>query len=268
MNSDSLDVTKLENVRTGEGKTIARCPACAESGGDNKGDHLFIAPDGRFGCVKYPGPDGVEHRSRIFAQVGKREADHGESQPPVDTRPKQHWATAEQAASTCKPHYGSFESVFSYPLNGQSYAAVARYKIPGDKTFRQFRFIEGAWELGGPEGKWPLFGVAAIPETGIPTVHEGEKCQIAATAIGLPSVCSAGGSNAAAKTDWTPLAGRDVAIFPDHDKAGEAYAQDVARILTGLIPPARVRIVRLPVAEPKADIVDFLREGGTVADIQ
>jgi hypothetical protein len=71
----SLDISKLENVRACGGKTIARCPACAEAGGDRTGDHLVIRANGRFGCVVYPGDsaDAKEHRRRIFALCGDRE---------------------------------------------------------------------------------------------------------------------------------------------------------------------------------------------------
>ena len=57
------------------GKIIARCPACAEAGHDQKGEHLVINADGRFGCVVYPGDsaDAKEHRKRIFALCGDRE---------------------------------------------------------------------------------------------------------------------------------------------------------------------------------------------------
>jgi hypothetical protein len=68
----SLDLTKLENVRTHGGKTIARCPACAEQGMDESGEHLIIQPDGRFGCVVHPGPDGKPHRQRIAKLAGAR----------------------------------------------------------------------------------------------------------------------------------------------------------------------------------------------------
>jgi hypothetical protein len=71
----SLDISKLGNVRTRGGKTTARCPACAENGHDEKGEHLFINVDGRFGCVVYPG-DSAEaraHRKRIFTLCGGRE---------------------------------------------------------------------------------------------------------------------------------------------------------------------------------------------------
>ena len=68
-----LDLTKLEKVRRRGSNTIARCPACAEAGGDRKGDHLFINDGGRFGCVLYPGTDGQTHRQRIFELAGAKE---------------------------------------------------------------------------------------------------------------------------------------------------------------------------------------------------
>lgn len=68
----SLDVAKLEKVRELAGGIVqARCPACAETGGDRKGEHLRIYPDGRYGCCVHP-KDG-QHRKRIFALVGERQ---------------------------------------------------------------------------------------------------------------------------------------------------------------------------------------------------
>src|SRR5512136_1443079 len=67
----SLDVQKLEKVRElANGVTQARCPACAEGGGDRKGEHLRIYPDGRYGCCVHP--KDREHRKRIFALAGVR----------------------------------------------------------------------------------------------------------------------------------------------------------------------------------------------------
>lgn len=70
----SLDICKLQKVRVLDQKTTAQCPACAESGGDNKGEHLIINAQGYFGCVVYPGqgPDARKHRQRIFALCGDR----------------------------------------------------------------------------------------------------------------------------------------------------------------------------------------------------
>jgi hypothetical protein len=66
----SLDLSRLENVRQCGGKTLARCPACAEEDRDTKGVHLVIYQDGKFGCVTCPGAPGHEHRKRILALAG------------------------------------------------------------------------------------------------------------------------------------------------------------------------------------------------------
>jgi len=68
-----LDLAKLEKVRQRGPHIIARCPACAEAGGDHKGEHLFINDMGHFGCVLYPGQDGQQHRQRIFELAGTKE---------------------------------------------------------------------------------------------------------------------------------------------------------------------------------------------------
>ena len=65
-----IDLSKLENVKHHGSKVIARCPACAETGNDRKGEHLFIEQSDRFGCVVFPGADGHKHRQRIFELVG------------------------------------------------------------------------------------------------------------------------------------------------------------------------------------------------------
>ena len=69
----SLNIEQLENAKYRGSRTIARCPACAEQGNDNKGEHLSIDERGRFACVIYPGAAGVDHRKRIFALVGVKE---------------------------------------------------------------------------------------------------------------------------------------------------------------------------------------------------
>ena len=68
-----LNISKLEKVRHRGLNTIARCPACAEAGGDRKGEHLLINDAGQFGCVLFPGQSGQQHRQRIFELVGVKE---------------------------------------------------------------------------------------------------------------------------------------------------------------------------------------------------
>ncbi|MYD17180.1 MAG: hypothetical protein F4W99_12015 [Chloroflexi bacterium] len=62
-------------------------------------------------------------------------------------------------------------------------------------------------------------------------VTEGEKAADAAWDLfgdWADVTTSAGGSNAAARSDWSALKGRDVFILPDHDAAGVKYASSVA----------------------------------------
>ena len=92
-----IDLSKLENVHQSNGNTIAQCPACAETGGDNKCDHLFIAEDGKFGCVMFPGPEGAEHRKRIFALVGIK----SERAPTGEKKSKLH-ATPDACTDAAK----------------------------------------------------------------------------------------------------------------------------------------------------------------------
>ena len=82
-----LDLFKLEKVKRQGARAIARCPACAEAGGDSKGEHLFINDRGQFGCVLYPGVNGRTHRQRIFELVGVRDipAKHFEVKKPSCT---------------------------------------------------------------------------------------------------------------------------------------------------------------------------------------
>lgn len=69
----SLDTSKLQSVRTKSGgKIIARCPACAGGGGDLKGEHLAIFPDGKFACVANPGDSA--HRKEIWKLAGASSA--------------------------------------------------------------------------------------------------------------------------------------------------------------------------------------------------
>lgn len=63
-----LDLTKLRKVKQRNGKIIAECPACAESGGDGQGTHLAVFEDGPFACIKFQGDK--EHSRRISELVG------------------------------------------------------------------------------------------------------------------------------------------------------------------------------------------------------
>jgi hypothetical protein len=93
-------------------------------------------------------------------------------------------------------------------------------------------------------------------------VCEGEKAADAARTLGLVATTSAHGAKAAAKTDWQPMAGKEVVILPDKDDAGEGYARDVAKNIKDLA--ASVRIVKLPGLAEGGDIADWLEEWDSI----
>lgn len=68
----SIDIKRLQKVRNLGREIIARCPACAELGGDRTGDHLKIWDNGKgaFDCVVNQGPAGAKHRRRIWELAG------------------------------------------------------------------------------------------------------------------------------------------------------------------------------------------------------
>jgi len=143
-------------------------------------------------------------------------------------------------------------------------AGVAvRWNFPhGKKAVIPFaRTRDGRWRLGAMDTPRPIYRLPDIRELGtgvLVIVVEGEKCVDALVFVGMAATTSAGGALAAHMTDWTPLAGRDVAIFPDNDTDGRKYARTVTAILQALDPPARVRIVELPGLDDKGDIADFI----------
>lgn len=253
-----LDISKLEKARHTGGKTIARCPACAEAGKDKSGEHLMIAANGKFGCVDNPGPQGVAHRKRIFELVGSVIPDTPRpAHRQAAARPVKTFTSAEEAARQCTPKDGTLEAVYPYPRKGQPFGATARYRTQDDKTFRQFHATPTGWTTGAPAGKWPLYSETELPDTGDIDVFEGEKCADSAANIGLAATCSAGGAKAAGKTDWAMLAGRNVRLWPDSDDAGAVYVSEVAEKLNHLSPPANVKIVCLPGLPEGGDLVDF-----------
>jgi diadenosine tetraphosphatase ApaH/serine/threonine PP2A family protein phosphatase len=131
------------------------------------------------------------------------------------------------------------------------------------KSYRPcHRAADGRWLLSRPDRLLPLYRLPSIlpapPETVI-TVLEGEKCADIAAALGLPfATASAHGAKAHWLTDWSPLAGRSVAILRDQDEDGEGYAARVAALLAALDPAARVHTVALPGLSDSEDIEQFI----------
>jgi hypothetical protein len=127
------------------------------------------------------------------------------------------------------------------------------------------------WRAKGVPKPRPLYRLTellASPNAPV-IVCEGEKKadRVSALFPGYVGVTSMGGSKAAANSDWSPLAGRDVTIWPDHDSPGLAYANTVAGLATDA-GAASVHIVDVPQGWPESwDLADDTPDGVDADDL-
>lgn len=139
---------------------------------------------------------------------------------------------------------------------------------PGEKKkFIQATPAAGGWSPKGYPGDKliPLFnriGLKRKPQARVLLV-EGEKKVRAVTELGienLVAVSSCGGSKAARRCDWSPLAGRTVYIWADNDEVGRAFADEVAGYLKELnVTLFRVRESELDLPET-GDVVEYIAD--------
>lgn len=260
----SLDLAKLEKVRDRGNKITARCPACAESGNDSTGDHLSIFPEGQYACLLYPAGDGNQHRARIYELAGIKDS----RQAIVKTAPAKAGWTALASAPEAAPFpllkhfkHGTPSAHWVYKTaEGRIAGIIARLDIPATKdgkakkeiwpiTWCQDEAGNTEWRPKGMAEPCPLYGLPFTDGDGDDMVIvEGEKCADAIRAAGFPATTWAGGSSATHKTDWSPLKGRIVYIWPDNDEPGMKAKDAIIRALSGIA--AEIRVVQIPDSKP------------------
>jgi hypothetical protein len=150
------------------------------------------------------------------------------------------------------------------------------YRAPDGSKAKSYRpchqDADGRWLLSRPEGRLPLYNlpaILAVPPGAVIALLESEKCAELATAIGLRyATTSAHGAQAPWLSDWSPLAGRSVAILRDEGDRGAEYAARVAALLAELDPPAEAHVVRLPGLSDGEDIEQWIasRRGDGLTD--
>ncbi|QOV89366.1 DUF3987 domain-containing protein [Humisphaera borealis] len=183
-------------------------------------------------------------------------------------KPGLTFATAAEAVAELERRKGPLAVMWNYyNADGEPVGMVVRWNLTnGGKDIRPVSRRPGAiggWTISAMPEPRPLYhlpDLTARPGERV-YVTEGEKAADSAAGLGLLVATSAGGAQAAGKSDWTPLAGRDVVIVPDADKAGAKYAAEVSAILVKLSPPARVRVIDL------RDTWSDLPVGGDIADV-
>ena len=147
--------------------------------------------------------------------------------------------------------------------NGQIIAQVTRYDdVQPDgtvkKEFRPWDATAGKAQAPTPR---PLYNQPGLVNAPSIVLVEGEKCAEALGQYGIAATTAMNGSNAPVeKTDWSPLQGKDVLIWPDNDETGWKYAHRVAGALQSVA--NSVRVLSVPAGKPhKWDVADAIDEG-------
>ncbi|MEW5782278.1 MAG: phage/plasmid primase, P4 family [Pseudomonadota bacterium] len=113
---------------------------------------------------------------------------------------------------------------------GQLIAVVYRYDPPGRK--KEFRPWDARRRKMAPPEPRPLYNQPGIHNAAQVVLVEGEKCAQALIDAGVCATTAMHGANAPVdKTDWSPLAGKAVLIWPDRDKPGWEYAVQAAQAI-------------------------------------
>lgn len=157
-------------------------------------------------------------------------------------------------------------------LDGQGniYAAQERYELSdGSKDYRPKSFRDGTWRTGAPAQRilYRLPDIISAPAGSSVIITEGEKCADALSTLGYVATTAMGGANAPVdKTDWTPLLGKTVLLWPDNDEPGFAHMGRVRDALAKLgIVTAEITI---PPGKPaKWDAADAVSEEIDVVSI-
>lgn len=111
---------------------------------------------------------------------------------------------------------------------GRLIAVVYRYDPPGRK--KEFRPWDARRRKMAPPEPRPLYNQPGIRNAAQVVLVEGEKCAQALIDAGVCATTAMHGANAPVdKTDWSPLAGKAVLIWPDRDKPGWDYAMAAAQ---------------------------------------
>jgi putative DNA primase/helicase len=259
-------LSKFSRVKkTSSGWTV-RCPAHED------GTASLSIAEGDDGRVLLHCHAGCDH-TKIVAALGLEERDLFDADGTTATTKKstpskpagKAYATADEAQKVYERQFGRLLRRYLYDdAEGREVGRVLRWDQPDGKVIRPLSLHADGWRLEQMPEPRPLYRVY---ESGF--FHDGEKeevvyvvegekcCEALRERLGLFATTSSGGSNAANKSGWSPLAGRDVVLLPDNDAAGRKYADEVAAILLDLDPPAVVRVVELDGLEPGGDVADW-----------
>jgi uncharacterized protein DUF3987 len=262
-----LLLSKLPDAKQSGNGWIAKCPAhddqrpsLSVSEGDNGWPLMYCHAGCSFDAIC----------AAINVQPSDLMADDGFKNPrrPQDQphrrqnngRSTKTYAKANDAAEDMCRTRGKWSATWPYHnAKGKPVGLVVRWdKEDATKEIRPVALRGDRWVIGGMPEPRPLYRLPDLADANLVFVCEGEKAVDAACGIGLVATTSAHGAQSPGKTDWSPLAGKEVIILPDNDEAGEGYAEAVAAILMAL--GIVVKFVRLDGLPEHGDIADWVEQ--------
>ncbi|WCR59638.1 MAG: hypothetical protein PG978_001086 [Wolbachia endosymbiont of Ctenocephalides felis wCfeF] len=152
-----------------------------------------------------------------------------------------------------------------YDENGQVIVKVYRSDPPGKKkVYKPFDVKRGRY---GSPGIRPIYNIPGILKSDKIVLVEGEKCAEVLIEKGITATTAMSGANAPIeKTDWTPLKGKHIIIWPDNDEAGNKYAKNAKKKLLE-IGVASLVVLNIPQNKTKGwDAADCVEEGINVKE--
>ncbi|MBG1252180.1 phage/plasmid primase, P4 family [Burkholderia pseudomallei] len=172
--------------------------------------------------------------------------------PPPARKSKREAPTDELGQATAKWDY--------VDAAGNLLAVVYRYDPPGRR--KEFRPWDVKRRKMAPPDPRPLYNQPRIARSDQVVLVEGEKCAQALIDAGICATTAMHGANApVGKTDWSPLAGKTVLIWPDRDKPGWDYADRASQAILGT-GAACCFILYPPADKPEGwDAADAIAEG-------
>ncbi|WNO10401.1 AAA family ATPase [Teredinibacter sp. KSP-S5-2] len=159
-----------------------------------------------------------------------------------------------------KDELGHWSHKWDYhDADGKLIACVYRYDTEEGKEFRPWDVLARKGLAPNPR---PLYNQVGIAKATDVILVEGEKCCDALIAHDFTATTAMNGANAPIeKTDWSPLEGKRVLIWPDNDEAGKEYAEKAAQAIAEA--GARsIEILHIPTDLPtKWDAADAVESG-------
>ena len=141
---------------------------------------------------------------------------------------------------------------------GALIACIYRYDTPKGKEFRPLDVKARKRRVPDPR---PLYNQPGMATASCVVLVEGEKCADALIGRQICATTAMNGANAPVdKTDWSPLIGKQVVVWPDNDVPGQAYADRITEHLERL--GVAVSLVAVPDGKPEGwDAADAISEG-------